>query len=1386
MSCTFSNLVTTVVVRSLHGACLILPFVHSCSFTPLLTHTHTAVGMAQPRCSWAFCPLIAAAVGVTPGPTAPDVVSALGVDLYSTTVCLLRTLASQSLPAATDFSTEAYVSSAIQDRVWVALQTAAVGTPYATDVALATSRIASGREAQPLPSTRRLRQGYVVTADNSGTLYVITALDQDASLVDLRAVSSGKEFFRIPRSALAFVDHTLTALHPQTLSSETAEPVPASPGAAVRLGPGRRGVARPRSPDEVTPLRHRPQPVSLTSPRYGSPCDPTPLREPTPLCDPAQPLSASSLPRSPSPTSDTSTPSIGSPCAPRIPSDATHSILTITRETEISDDEPLAPALLAAAGAPPRLANPQPGCSCRRKERTQGRQGRHTLDCQITRWSALRKRDRLGALGAFNAFRRTPSPAGALSAASAPRAAVLLDTPPSLELDPVARARILLVSRIPSRARAPFAAALYDLASQLSASDSSTWTHLFAFPKCVLWKPPHGDIADAIIARCRRWRTADPATRALMFTEACANMPSRAIIQAESLRDAAASALARAERLLRSGAFAKGIAALNSHAPVEPSEAAAELMSALHPADGPPPPPPPAAITPVSAPKFTCRQVRGALRSFPLGSSGGLSGLKPQILVDAASHTSSQAVSATTIIVNLLAAGSVPHDVSPYFFGATLTAIPKSATGLRPIASGDVFRRIAGKLLANAATPAEEFLKARRQIGIRTPNGIEAAQLGARRYANGMMPGKVMLKGDIKNAFNSLWRATFLEVLSHLVPGLCPYAFAAYASPSVLYFGDFKIMSRAGVQQGDPLGPLFFSIAIALIRDRVFQAMPPELRDAIDFEVSYLDDLTVAGSAPAVRSFLTHLVAVSAQFGLHLNMNKTELIHHPDECPEVLELFTEVGKRFTSLDFTLLGAPCGTDLSAASAAVASACAAHISKLKSIGLLTHSQIAYAALRFCGAQPLANYHARAVGSIASTHFADLDSATIAAFASTAVHLDRDTQSIARLPARLGGLGFRSVQLIAPVAFICSAASAAPCLKALFSDAAYALLAPDPFQKEAASLDTLLRSPPFADIAKDLDTLCSQASSRDPPAQPRRLQRHFTQRIEDVQRALLFGCLSQIAQARLQSCSAPMASSWLAPLPGSDDPLWLPSSAFITLVRFRLGLPIAAAQSHCVMCGETADPYGYHSITCASGRYGLHNTVRDSIFAMAQAANWAPTLEPHIIPEKWGTRADILARIGPNMNQADVYAIDVAVIAPHAKVWLHSAIDHPAGAASRYEEQKVRHYGSRHDHPGVSVIGCVVDMFGAWGEQAVALITKLAHAWGHRFDLHPSRAVPLVFGALSTRFQSGVAKLLLANNQTHCPSDPLLDRALSAVPLLAGVDVEPALTQRGLIPT
>ena len=53
----------------------------------------------------------------------------------------------------------------------------------------------------------------------------------------------------------------------------------------------------------------------------------------------------------------------------------------------------------------------------------------------------------------------------------------------------------------------------------------------------------------------------------------------------------------------------------------------------------------------------------------------------------------------------------------------------------------------------------------------------------------------------------------FQSVLSE-VPGLYHLVQSAYADPSFLFFGPHIIESAEGVQQGDPLGPLLFSLSI--------------------------------------------------------------------------------------------------------------------------------------------------------------------------------------------------------------------------------------------------------------------------------------------------------------------------------------------------------------------------------------------------------------------------------------------------------------------------------------------------------------------------------------------------------------------------------------------
>jgi hypothetical protein len=71
-----------------------------------------------------------------------------------------------------------------------------------------------------------------------------------------------------------------------------------------------------------------------------------------------------------------------------------------------------------------------------------------------------------------------------------------------------------------------------------------------------------------------------------------------------------------------------------------------------------------------------------------------------------------------------------------------------------------------------------------------------------------------ILKIDLANAFNSVRRDKMLEAVSEWAPGLASFAHFCYAGHSNLFWGDRTLASACGVQQGDPLGPLFFDIAL--------------------------------------------------------------------------------------------------------------------------------------------------------------------------------------------------------------------------------------------------------------------------------------------------------------------------------------------------------------------------------------------------------------------------------------------------------------------------------------------------------------------------------------------------------------------------------------------
>ena len=68
-------------------------------------------------------------------------------------------------------------------------------------------------------------------------------------------------------------------------------------------------------------------------------------------------------------------------------------------------------------------------------------------------------------------------------------------------------------------------------------------------------------------------------------------------------------------------------------------------------------------------------------------------------------------------------------------------------------------------------------------------------------------------------------------------PQLFPLVHSAYSAPSSLFIQDKTILSAKGVQQGDPLGPLLFSLT-------TMDLMEPLRSELLIF---YLDDGTLGG-----------------------------------------------------------------------------------------------------------------------------------------------------------------------------------------------------------------------------------------------------------------------------------------------------------------------------------------------------------------------------------------------------------------------------------------------------------------------------------------------------------------------------------------------------------
>ena len=98
------------------------------------------------------------------------------------------------------------------------------------------------------------------------------------------------------------------------------------------------------------------------------------------------------------------------------------------------------------------------------------------------------------------------------------------------------------------------------------------------------------------------------------------------------------------------------------------------------------------------------------------------------------------------------------------------------------------------------------------------------------------------LKADsLYYAFNLVDRKAMFQEVRARIPSMAAWIECCYSQP-ILRLGDHSILSCCGVQQGDPLGPLGFALALHPIIETIKEEVPGLLINAW-----YLDDGTLSG-----------------------------------------------------------------------------------------------------------------------------------------------------------------------------------------------------------------------------------------------------------------------------------------------------------------------------------------------------------------------------------------------------------------------------------------------------------------------------------------------------------------------------------------------------------
>ena len=810
------------------------------------------------------------------------------------------------------------------------------------------------------------------------------------------------------------------------------------------------------------------------------------------------------------------------------------------------------------------------------------------------------------------------------------------------------QSRSRLLKHIPKTIRRPYSMILTELISKCN--DMESYTKLCLFPYVTLYRTKSRG-KKGISEILKRMNDFENEKYKELFETASIAFESKG-------KTSDVSKIKRAEYLTSNGNYTAAIHALTS---TPPPLSEAEIILLLHKKH------PPSSVDtnkiPPSRkmPPLEVEKVKRALMCFNQNTSYGPSNLTVRHLRQLI-PTNESLLPALTTFINFLLSDKVPNDIKPYVFGARLIALGKENNDIRPIAVGNLERRIASKIISEHwRDPLLDTVQPC-QIGIAQPSAMEYA------VANTMLckgEGDSVLLIDFENAFNSVDRDTILDWSYEKAPECYPYVLNSYGSPSFLFYNDEIIESQSGVQQGDPIGPDLFSAALSKVTKK--------LEDVnLSCNNFFLDDGILCGKPDDLLEALNIIVEAAKSINLKVKTSKCRFI--PGSGVINLKPFIDLGVHVDS-NFKLLGIPIGDDTF-----IKKFYMDKMEELESVCTNITSldpHIAFTLLKYTQNYCKINHIARCLNpkSLSPLVWKNYDDIIRKALSSI---ISKDITDLAweqaQLSTKYGGLGFRGTEYN-KVSFI------------------------------AASLSTGL----FEEIDLLNDLKCVLQGQDLPKDITQRNCNKIKDKLQYVDFYDALSCPED--KSRINSISSKYSLSWLNAVPNQKLGLYLDSQQFCISIKLILGLPIFNGSKTCPTCQGINDSFGHHCLSCSvirGNRIHKHNIIRDSIFRDMQRACLAPQKERNLTG---GTRpGDIMLPLF--RNSKDLY-LDIAIINPLTDHALSNGSATDKGAHIKaYELLKQKRYENEFNHCSSAVFQpLILDCFGAWSDSSIDLFKTIA---------------------------------------------------------------------------